>query len=168
MKFNAGGGGSFVKLGDKESIVGIFKGDPYEFKQHYDNATKKGTLCPGTDCPKCAEGSKPAFRFRLNLITYDGAEYKPWILEQGWNFYQDLKALHEGDHDLEKTLVKITRNGTGNGTRYTIFPTKTVSPEDLSKINQVKLLKLEKEDAPATKPSIMDSKPYDSNDDIPF
>ncbi len=156
MKFSAGGGGSFLKINDKESVVGLFRGDPFEYKQHWIN--KQGVYCTGEGCPACADDEKKnaqdggkrkaTFRFRLNFVTYDGVEYKPWILEQGWNFYQDLKGLHEGDYNLEKTLVKITRMGTGNMTKYTILPVanKVMTEEELARIGQVKLLELEKKE----------------------
>ena len=171
MKFNSGNGNSFLKINDKESVVGIFRGEPYEYRQHWVN--KKGELCPGEGCEHCAAGEKPGFRFRLNFVTYDAVDYKAWIIEQGWNFYTDLKGLHEGDYDLEKTLVKITRNGTGNMTKYTILPVanRVLTEQEMARIGAVKLLKLEKDEERSQAPAQsehMQSLSDMSEQDIPF
>jgi len=188
MKFNAGSGGSFLKINDKESVIGLFRGDPYEFRQHWEN--KKGILCEGDECRHCLEDDKknamdggkrkPSFRFRINFVLYDvSGDWKMNIIEQGWNFYNDLKALHEGDYNLERTLVKITRNGTGNMTKYTILPVnRLITDQDMERIAAVKLLPMDKHEAAPPRqemPPQMTHRNHESSfappmhaDDIPF
>lgn len=152
----------FVKLKSGEAIVGVFRGEPYEFKQHWIN--DRSTLCKGEGCEECAAKNKPSFRFRLNFITKEADNtYVCKIFEQSWKVYQALKGLHEGDYNLEKTIVRIMRNGTGQQTTYMILPVKdsSVSPQVESILAQIKLHDLQnlKDDS---QPS------SESFDDIPF
>lgn len=150
MKFRdktegARGGNDFVKLADGESIIGVFRGDVYDFKQHWDNGAKRGVLCTGREgCALCLKGEKPSFRFRLNLLLKEADAYVPKIFEQGWTVYENLRALHS-DYDLEKTIIKITRSGTEKNTSYTILPVKNgglTEKQDVD-LSKVQLLKLE-------------------------
>lgn len=126
MQFKSGegqgdGGKAFIKLKDKESIQGVFRGDPHEFKNHWkENRTM---LCQGTGCPICAtDDKKPSFRFRLNLLVKEADKYVSKIFEQGWTVYLQLKDLH-AIYPLDKTVVKITRSGSGvSDTHYSILP----------------------------------------------
>jgi hypothetical protein len=133
--------GSFLKLKAGESVRGIFQGEPYEFKQHWVN--NKSVLC-NNECELCKEGLKPSFRFRLNFLIKENASYTMKIFEQGWMVYEALKALHEGDYDLSKHLMKITRNGTGTDTTYSIVPVPNgnLTTEQLETISKIPLLEL--------------------------
>jgi len=132
---------NFVKLKDGESIQGVFRGSVYEFRQHWKD--NRGTLCTGSGCALCVE-KKPGFRFRLNFITPEGGQQVAKIFEQGWTVYEAMRALHT-EYDLETTIVKITRYGTGTDTSYSILPVKngTLSEEQQAKLAEIPLLKLE-------------------------
>lgn len=145
MKFQEGGGGSeegktFFKLKDKESAKVVFRGDPYEYKQHWIN--QRGVICVGSEqCPHCKAGNKPGFRFRINLLMNENGVFVSKIWEQGWTVYNQLKDIH-ADYDLEKTIVKVARSGSGqNDTSYSILPIPNgaVSMELNQKLSQVPL-----------------------------
>ncbi len=108
------GGQNFVKLKDKESIVGVFLGDPYEYSAIWSN--KKSDVVPdGTPNSK--------FRFRVNFVTKDKSGYVAKIFEQGAGVYRRLIKLNEDFQGLEGVVVKISRKGsTMNDTEYTIDP----------------------------------------------
>lgn len=163
--FNTGGPGgkAFVKLKDGESIKGVFRGDPHPFRQHW--VENRGVFCPGKSCPLCAEGEKSSFRFRINFVMQENGAWVAKVFEQGWTSYDYLKSMHESDYDLEKTLIKITRRGTGTDTSYSILPVPngTLKKPDVDAIAAVALHDLspkEKSEAAAT--------PEESGEDIPF
>lgn len=166
---------NFVKLKDKESAIGVFRGDPYDFRQHW--VDKRSVLCTGAEkgCKLCAEKVKDGFRFRLNFITKENGGYVPKIFEQGWMVYEQLRALHEGDYKLDKTIVRITRSGTGQNTSYTVIPVPKgdVTPEiekTLAAIKLHDLKNLEKKDSQVSDAGAFgqDVPPPGDMDDIPF
>jgi hypothetical protein len=112
---------SFLKLKDKDTVTGVFRGEPYDFMQHW--VGNRSTPCTeDKSCPHCKDGNKPSFRFRINFIVKAEGAYKAMIFEQGWTVYTDLRALNK-DYSLEKYAMKITRSGTTkNDTKYTILP----------------------------------------------
>lgn len=127
MKFDqnpATGTGSenFVRLKNGESVRGVFRGEPFTFYNHWTG--KKSEPCTGPGCSFCSADSRPRFRFRLSFVVReDNGNLVPKIFEQGAKVYETLKGLHESDYNLEKTILKITRQGTGlNDTVYTILP----------------------------------------------
>jgi hypothetical protein len=169
MKFEtdsvSGLAGKFVKLDDKQKIQGVFRGDPKSFRKHWvNNRTQE---CPGVGCVLCKDGEKSSFRFRINFVTKDEAgAFQAKVFEGGWKMYQALKALHEGDYNLEKTVVVITRNGKGTDTTYTILPAKQheITPETEKLLSQVQLVALDPSGDGMTNES--DFAP--ASDNIPF
>lgn len=156
-----GESGIFIRLKDGQSVTGVFRGDPYDFKQHWKN--NKSVLCEGDGCPLCQEGVKAVFRFRINFVTQENGELVVKIFEQGRESYKTLKELHKIDYDLEKTFVKIARTGSGpRDTAYSIrpIPKWQVPQETDQKLSTLKLHDLvgmqQAQDAP------------NSDEDIPF
>lgn len=115
-------GKNYLKLKDKESVRGVFRGNPYLFRTHW--VDKKSSVCTGAEtCVSCQKNVKSTFRFRVNFIVKENETYTPKIWEQGWTVYTQLKNLNETDYDLEKTIVRVTRTGSGmNDTTYTVLP----------------------------------------------
>lgn len=177
MKFSAEGGTSggidgkhFVKLKDRESIVGVFRGDPHDFRQHWVN--NRSSICSGSECKLCADKNKNTFRFRVNFITKENEVYVAKVFEQGWTVYEQLKALHEGDYPLDKTIVRITRSGTGQQTTYTIIPVPKgdITPDIEKKLSVVALhnvIDLGKDDVDVNDAQDAGSSPW-TTEDIPF
>lgn len=118
-----GNGGLFLRLKDGESVVGVFRGEIYEFHQIWEGGKSHVV---SEDHP----GAKS--RFRLNFVPK--GESKPKIFEFGLTIYNQLAEISE-DYEVEKTAVKITRRGTGTDTVYIIIPAKEQPTE-----KQLKLL----------------------------
>ena len=117
MKFNADpktdGAGEYLKIKDKKSVVGVFRGEPLEYYAKWDG--KKSSKCDPTD-------AKARFRFRVNFIVQESGSLKSLIWEQGPMVYNSLKAIN-ADYNLESHFMKITRHGSGmNDTEYMIMP----------------------------------------------
>lgn len=146
----SGGSKNFLKLKDKESVQGIFMGELHEFFVLWGN-NKSREVQEGTPEAK--------FRFRVNFISKEGAVYVPKIFEQGSIVYKQLRELHE-EYDLEKTMVKITRNGLGTDTTYSLLPLlKHVITKDVAEhLKEIELLPLESKSASNGA----------SDDDLPF
>lgn len=121
---------TFIKLKDKESVVGVLAGDIFEYFSLWEN--KKPRLVP--------EGTPGAkFRFRINLVVKDGTNFIPKVFEGGVAVYRHLEEL-SGEYSLEQTYLKITRNGEGLDTTYSIIPSRMqVSAADLIHIKKLKL-----------------------------
>jgi hypothetical protein len=129
------GGGNYIKLKDKESIVGIFAGDPYEYT-------------------KAWQDERPRFRFKINFIVKDGPTFVPKVFDGSFTVYKQLEELH-AEYDLTSTYVKITRNGEGLDTTFSILPgKKQPTAEELAHIKTLTLhdLKEKKQDAYAGTP----------------
>ena len=160
MKFNANGGGgsdpNAIKLKAGGWVQGVLRGEPLEFEQAFKS------------------DPKPKFRFKLNMVVVENGQLTARILEGGWSIYVQLKALSESDWDLEKTFVKVSREGSGpTDTKYTVTPSpKLPTPEQLAKIAAVPLLKLVAPGAQgAPQPpaeSGWDQTPPPADEDIPF
>lgn len=167
-------GKNFLKLkNDKDSAVGIFRGNPHDFRQHWIKNGQNNTSkeCKGDGCEYCQQGIKSVFRFRINFVMYDSQQgYFSKVFEQGLTVYETLRGLHQGGYDLEKTLVKITRNGTGNNTTYLIMPVPNgvdlLTPQKLQMVAQVQLHDVSKIDEPTQSTSGEFSSMSES--DIPF
>lgn len=169
MQFKAGQNNNHVKLKSGESVVGLLRGEIYEFKQHWIQSTKSSAICIGPpDCTECALGNKPSFRFKVNMLIHDGKVFVPHILEQGWNVYKQLQTLHE-ELNLEKNFIKIVRNGAGTQTTYSIIPIANgaLKPEHEEKVDQVKLLPLGPP-SPLPAPSAIAAMEDANESDIPF
>lgn len=154
MKFRknlpeSGGSNNYVKLKDKESITGIFRGEIKEFFVLWRDGKS-------TEVPEGTPGSK--FRFRINFVTKEGSSYVPKIFEQGQLVYEQLAAIHE-EYPLEQTVCKITRNGEKLDTTYAIMPLRQpVTPETDNVLRVMKLLPLDSK-APAKQDQWADSGP---------
>ena len=134
-----GGSKNFLKLKDKETVQGMFRGEPETF--HVVWRENKSHVVP--------EGTpKSQFRFRINFIVKENGAFVSKIFEQGATMYNQLKDLHT-EFDLTTTVVKITRSGSGMDTTYSVMPTKAqASPDSLDQMNKVELQDL----SPETKP----------------
>jgi hypothetical protein len=154
MKFRtnlpeSGGSNNYVKLKDKESITGVFRGDLHEFFVLWRDGKS-------SEVPEGTPGSK--FRFRVNFVVREGASYVPKIFEQGQLVYEQLAEIHK-EYPLEQTVCKITRNGEKLDTTYTIMPLRQpVTPEADNTMRLMKLLDL-KSKAPAKQDQWADNGP---------
>lgn len=158
------GSKNFIKLKDGESVVVVFQGTPYDFKQHW--LAGKPTLCTALDgaCPMCDKKNKPSFRFRINAVVKEGDQYVGKIWEQGWTVYENLIGINT-DYPLEKTALKITRRGSGpSDTTYIVVPSpQPLNEAALTLIAAVKPLDLTNFESPSK-----ENIPPPTDEDIPF
>lgn len=176
MQFKAKTGGdsalgsqNFIKLGDKESVRGIFRGEPFDFRQHWDESQQRSINCTGPGCEICAKGDRPKFRFRINFVVKEGDGYVAKIIEQGAKFYEQLKTTHESGYELDKHAMQITRTGKGTSTTYTLMPVQggAVNEKFEKTLSEVKLNDLSNFKKPEQTSGKQDDS-FDANDDIPF
>lgn len=153
---SSGNGANFVKLKDRESITGIFMGEPYEFHSVWENGKTK-----------VVDANHPgaSFRFRINFVVKDGPIYLPKIFENGVSVYRDLSDLND-EYKLEDTVVKITRNGVDKNTTYSILPLlkADISPETKKYLKTIKLLDLGHKESDRG----FSGAPMPSDEDVPF
>jgi hypothetical protein len=130
---------NILKLKAGESVRGVFRGDLVDFRQHWVN--NRSSICTGNaTCELCGAGEKSSFRFQVNIIVKENASYVAKVFEQGRSIYEILSSLH-ADFPLEKNWIKITRNGEGKNTSYTItpVPNSQLSAEDEKQVAAIKL-----------------------------
>lgn len=161
---------NFLRLKDKESVKGVFRGEPKTFYTHWNG--KHSIECVGKDkCENCKRGEKARFRFRVNFITKegndkDGYQYVSKIFEQGPRAYDDIVALIKEGFDLNKQIISISRSGTSlQDTKYKVMPSANgVIDEKMENlIKEVPLQSLAFE-----KPKQEESAPDYVIEDIPF
>lgn len=155
---------SYMKLKSGEQARGIFMGEPYEFKIHWHSG--KSNECQGENCADCANGNRAAFRFKINFVTKENEAYVAKVFEQGRNFYDMLKDLHEGGYDLEQNLMCVTRKGeTKDNTTYSILPVPNgkLTEQQAKVLSVITLNELGPRPQKPEEPPIAD---YDGN--IPF
>jgi hypothetical protein len=162
MQFNenpsTGNGGIFLKLKEGESAKAILRGNPIVFYKKWENNKY-------IECERADEGAK--FKFKVNALVNEDGVYKAKIFENGPTFYNALKALSE-DYDLEKTVVKISRKGSGLDTEYSVLPLPVqLNNEQLKMLDAVELNPLDpqsKKPAAASAPNFE----LEDNESIPF
>jgi len=135
---------NFLRLNDQEEVTGLFRGDIYLFKRHWEN--NRSSECPGASCSLCATKLKenyPAFRFRINFVAYQNGQWVPKIFEGGGETY-DLLTCLDKKFDLTKTIIDITRRGVKQNTKYDIHPRRdqSITQEMESKLKAVQLVPL--------------------------
>lgn len=134
---------NFLKLNDKEEVIGLFRGAPHTFRRHW--MGNRGAECIGDGCPICQADAenKPSFRFRINFITSKEGQWIAKIFEGGGELYDQLVSLDK-KFDLTNMVVEITRMGVKQNTKYTVLPMmkEPLTKEILAKINAVELLPL--------------------------
>lgn len=161
-------GASFLKLKDGESIEGVFRGDPYDFRNHWDKNSQRSVLCTGDSvCPYCEDKEKSRFRFRINFITKENGQLVVKIFESSRTVYEDLAALSQ-NYLLEKTKVSISRKGEGLKTKYVVQPVPEwkVNEKALAVIEGLKLFDLEQLDSQSEENQ--DSEPDFDDEGVPF
>lgn len=163
QEWSSGIGKHLLKVEDGKSVVGVFRGEPVRFYQHWKG---RSVVCSGRDtCTLCAsqdpEERKASGRFRFNFIV-QGAQPVAMIFESGKRVYEQLLQLNK-KVPLEKAWVEITRTGTKKNTQFfiSILPGNAgmLTPDQEKEILKVKL-----HDLALNKPEDED----DANEDAPF
>ncbi len=132
----AGNGSSmFLKIKDGESVKGIFRGEPYEFFQVWENGRSRMVE------PNNPEGKS---RFRCNFIVQEDGKFVAKTFEFGLTVYNQMADINE-EYELETTKVKISRRGSGKDTEWSLLPLlkEPIPPKVLKEIEAVQLNVLE-------------------------
>lgn len=178
MKFKADSGAmdskNYLRLKDKDSVKGLFVGEPYEFRKHW-VGNKTAACSEDTLCAHCAAGLKSSFGFRVNFLIKENETYVSKVFEQSWTTYEAMRNLNQ-EYDLEKHLVKISRSGSGpTDTAYSIIPVPNglVTPELAKKLMLVPLQDIKHKDEPErieSKPllNVVQEPAFDTLEEIPF
>jgi len=127
-----------LRLEDNQSVIGILRGEPYEYRTHWGEG--KSYVCSGDGCTFCQEGKKSNFRFRMEIFL---PKMGIKILDQGYQFYKSLREINE-KAPLETRVIKITRKGALRDTKYFVeLMPDEVNPALIDKINQLPKLKMD-------------------------
>ncbi len=157
-----GGGNLFIKLKAKESVSGVFRGEPRFFCTKWIGGKSFETT---DDDPDAKD------RFRMNFVVKENGVYVAKIYEASGMTYDDLYTLEAQGYELHKTIVSITRHGDGKNTRYTFtpLPNGVLAEGETTKLLSVSLKDLEgksKQEAPSEGPPATPG--FDPNEDVPF
>lgn len=126
-------GGKFLKLKDGEAVTGVFRGSPRIFYVVWKN-NRSQEVGQGT------AGS--AFKFESNFVVNENGAMTAKVISGGGGFYDQVVALIESGFDIEKTVVRVAKTGTGKETKYTVTPT----PKQLTESQEAQLQAVELHD----------------------
>ena len=140
------GSENFIKLADKEKVIGLLAGETYVFSDHWTGLRYE--LCGGEVCNYCKTGNKPKTRFRVNMLVKNGDTFTAKIFTGGATVANQLNELNT-EYPLENTFISIVRNGTGMNTSYGVMPVKdgAVSAKQRAVLDKIPLLELKHETA---------------------
>lgn len=146
----------FLKLKDKETIKGVFRGEPFGYFYNYE--TKE-----------TANEQRPGFtkKYRVNFIIKENGAYVAKIWEFGTKINRQLFIMNKNyNYKLEQVMVSITRHGAPKDpkTEYFISPEPNwlVSPDLERIISQVKLHDLQNKGNHGKKEN------FESFEEVPF
>lgn len=126
------GGSSYLKLEDGQSINGVFRGEVYQFYQHWPPGGEK------------IVSDKPfpggSMRFKANFVVYENKRFIAKVFEFTATTNNALANLAKVC-DIRKTKVMISRNGVGKKTQYTVLPVlnEPLTDEQIKKIEATEL-----------------------------
>ena len=128
-------GGSYLKVPPGESVKGVFRGEPFSFFQAWPQGGQKQIF----DKPTAGASA----RFKINFVVHENGKFVAKVFEFGAVVNNQLVDLSE-DYDIETTKVRISRQGEGKNTVYTIIPVakEKLTPGVLAEIEAVQLLAL--------------------------
>jgi len=141
----SGGGVKYLKFKDGDSHVGVFRGEPQDYRAHW--VGKSYVTCPeDKSCLHCADGPA-SFRFEVNFVVKENGALVSKVWGQGRTVYESLSALQKSGYDLEKTFVtfvRVSRKGsTKDDTSYSVVPLpgpqQTPTADQLGELDKVDL-----------------------------
>jgi len=138
-----------IRLKDKESIQGVFRGTLKEYYQHWFGPGTPPAICADRrTCEHCKAKVKSSYRFRANIAVPNGAGFEMKIFEGGRTIYDQLAEIATV-YDVKQHMVKLSRSGSGlNDTTYSVMPLPTgaMAGEKLAAIERLPLHDLGVED----------------------
>jgi hypothetical protein len=150
------GKGKFLKIGDGESVYCILRGDIKTSYQKWNGTTYESAK-------KGDEGA--SLRFKVNVVVFEDKKPVAKILEGGGHLYFDFKAIND-EYPLENTLIKISRVGVRQNTRYTVMPAGPKLQPDAKVMAAVEALELHSLEPKTSVGADIPS--FDESEDVPF
>lgn len=132
--------GSYLKIGDGQSVTGVPRGDVHEFFQRWPQGGQKEVFLVPT------AGAAP--RYRINVVVHEDGKFCAKVFEFGPSVYGQFSEISD-NFEIDKTKVKISRKGSGKNTEWFILPLGPVDPKALKAIVATELNALAPQSAPA-------------------
>jgi hypothetical protein len=113
------GDGAITRIPKDAPLVVRFAQEPdewYEFFNHWDDTTKKSSICVSSDCEGCADGLKQTKRFLANAVDIDKS--KMIAVELPVTLVSLLLKRLDKYHTLMDRDYELTKNGQGTDTEY--------------------------------------------------
>jgi len=132
-----GGGDKFLKLKDGESVVGVFRGEIYEFHTKWIN---------NKSIPASPDDPEAKTRFRANIIVPVNGKPVAKIFEFSYPVFEQMAMINKIKGDITKVKTHIARMGEGTSTKYMLMVAD--EPVNLKAIQGIELHILNKNQAP--------------------
>ena len=129
----------YIKLGDGDSVIGGFIGEPSSREFVW---TGERGVDPGSEEGKeaIAGGERVKVRFSINLYVFKDEATK--VFDMSKTVFNDLVKL-KNKYNLEDWSFEIQRTGSGSATKYTILPDDRLSEEQKAKVKAAELIPLD-------------------------
>jgi hypothetical protein len=138
----------FTKFPEGITRIRIVDDAPYARWTHWFPQHKRSFNCTGYDCPICAvrkaqkaAGETPkiavAQRFAINVLNRETGNVE--IMEQGKQFFEELRDFNKDEGDLRTYDLKVKRKGsTKDDTSYRVdkHDVYSLTPEELDLIKE--------------------------------
>ncbi len=150
---NSGGSAKaeFTKFPVGVTRIRVLDEEPKVRWTHWMQQHKRSINCPGKGCPICEvrkqqkankEPNTYAMGRRFAMNIYNLETGKVEIMEQGLNFFQDLKDLREdADGDLTQVIIKVRRRGEGKDDTSYRLDIDTKEPLSLDEATKLSAMK---------------------------
>ena len=125
-----GSGVDYVKFTPGTKQILRIVGKPSKIESHWEKdamGKSKRVICLGVECPICKVGQVPTSRYQVLVI--DRADKKVKILEGGSQIFNAIKG-YAMDSEYGNPMqydIRITREGAGRETKYTVIPSPNKS-----------------------------------------
>lgn len=121
---------SFLTFPEGVTHIRALDSEPFSRWVHWIPSAKRSVTCLGKGCPICeliatakAKGEKAPFnsskKHSINVLNRTSGQVE--IVEQGNNFWEDVRICFEDNGDITKYDMKVRRTGKGmNDTKYRV------------------------------------------------
>ena len=125
-----GNGVDFVKFTNGQKQTLRIVGKPSKIESHWEkdaSGKSKRVICLGIECPICRVGQVPTSRYQVLVI--DRTDKKVKVLEGGPQIFNAIKGYAmDSEYGNPMTYdIRITREGAGRETKYTVIPSPNKS-----------------------------------------
>jgi hypothetical protein len=128
----------FTKFVNGATQIRIIDSEPFSRWSHWLQTAKRSITCPGQGCPVCelikvAKDNKETPKYAssqkhsMNILNRNTGKLE--VMEQGKQFFEQLRTLHKEVEDIRNYDIKVMKSGEGTNTTYTLIP---LAPAPLS------------------------------------